>query len=295
MVHVSVGTANARVRGHSTRPGTTCRCLVTAGRTPIARTRARLGARDTQHPLGPGDVRPGRHAARAGEVGLRAARRRARSTRSSTGRWPWPPPSPRGPVYLALPRELLAEDLPFGARARGRRDRGAGRPPARPRPRSRRLADRLARRPVPRDPHVGLGHGPGQRRAAGRPLRPIRHRRRRGRSSLPQRPAGPRPAPRHPDPAALSPRRRPRGPTAADVPWMATRSSPRDETFVAQTGVDPLFARYPIRTHRSRPDHRRRPHRAAGRGRSTPWRSGGSTSTPPGGSGSPSGRQPPGR
>jgi acetolactate synthase-1/2/3 large subunit len=37
----------------------------------------------------------------------------------------------------------------------------------------------------------------------------------------------------------------------SDVPWMPTRSAPRDETFIAQVGVDPLFTRYPMRTHRS--------------------------------------------
>ena len=36
-----------------------------------------------------------------------------------------------------------------------------------------------------------------------------------------------------------------------DVPWMATLAAPRPETFIAQAGVDPLYARYPMRTHRS--------------------------------------------
>lgn len=37
----------------------------------------------------------------------------------------------------------------------------------------------------------------------------------------------------------------------ADVPWMDAHGSPRPETFVAQVGVDPLYSDYPIRSHRS--------------------------------------------
>lgn len=36
-----------------------------------------------------------------------------------------------------------------------------------------------------------------------------------------------------------------------DVPWVAAHLSPRDDAFIAQAGVDPLFTRYPMRTHRS--------------------------------------------
>ncbi|MBN8847117.1 MULTISPECIES: thiamine pyrophosphate-requiring protein [unclassified Sphingomonas] len=36
-----------------------------------------------------------------------------------------------------------------------------------------------------------------------------------------------------------------------DVPWMEAHASPRAETFVAQVGIDPLFSTYPMRTHRS--------------------------------------------
>jgi acetolactate synthase-1/2/3 large subunit len=36
-----------------------------------------------------------------------------------------------------------------------------------------------------------------------------------------------------------------------DVPWIQARTTPDRECFVAQVGVDPLFARYPMRTHRS--------------------------------------------
>jgi acetolactate synthase-1/2/3 large subunit len=36
-----------------------------------------------------------------------------------------------------------------------------------------------------------------------------------------------------------------------DVPWIEARFAPPADTFVAQAGVDPLYARYPMRTHRS--------------------------------------------
>ncbi|MDA1076811.1 MAG: thiamine pyrophosphate-requiring protein [Proteobacteria bacterium] len=36
-----------------------------------------------------------------------------------------------------------------------------------------------------------------------------------------------------------------------DVPWIPTRMKPRDDAFIAHAGVDPMFARYPMRSHRS--------------------------------------------
>jgi acetolactate synthase-1/2/3 large subunit len=36
-----------------------------------------------------------------------------------------------------------------------------------------------------------------------------------------------------------------------DVPWIPVRVAPAADAFVAQAGVDPLFARYPMRTHRA--------------------------------------------
>ena len=36
-----------------------------------------------------------------------------------------------------------------------------------------------------------------------------------------------------------------------DVPWISAHMAPRDDAFVAQAGIDPLFARYPMRSHRS--------------------------------------------
>jgi acetolactate synthase-1/2/3 large subunit len=36
-----------------------------------------------------------------------------------------------------------------------------------------------------------------------------------------------------------------------DVPWIPARTAPRPDAFVAHIGVDPLFSRYPMRTHRA--------------------------------------------
>jgi acetolactate synthase-1/2/3 large subunit len=36
-----------------------------------------------------------------------------------------------------------------------------------------------------------------------------------------------------------------------DVPWIPAMESPRDETVLVHAGVDPLFSRYPIRSHRA--------------------------------------------
>ncbi|MGU3498768.1 thiamine pyrophosphate-requiring protein [Mycobacterium sp. C31M] len=37
----------------------------------------------------------------------------------------------------------------------------------------------------------------------------------------------------------------------SDVPWMETHTPPPADTYIAQVGVDPLYATYPIRSHRS--------------------------------------------
>ncbi len=37
----------------------------------------------------------------------------------------------------------------------------------------------------------------------------------------------------------------------SDVPWIPKREGPADGTYIAQVGVDPLFSAYPIRSHRS--------------------------------------------
>lgn len=37
----------------------------------------------------------------------------------------------------------------------------------------------------------------------------------------------------------------------SDVPWIEAWATPHPDTFIAQVGVDPLFSAYPIRSHRS--------------------------------------------
>ena len=79
MVHVSVGTANA-LCGVFNAARENVPILFTAGRSPLTEERASRRARHL-HPLGAGDVRPGRHAARDGQMGIRAAQRRAARNR----------------------------------------------------------------------------------------------------------------------------------------------------------------------------------------------------------------------
>ena len=87
-------------------------------------------------PLGPGDVRPGRHAARVRQVGLRAALRRAGRDDRRPGARDRHEPSRAARSICSLPREALAaplEGFAFGdtpaagragaARARAGRDR----------------------------------------------------------------------------------------------------------------------------------------------------------------------------
>ena len=140
---------------------------------------------------------------------------------------------PRGPVYLALPRELLAEDLPFAPEPAGRTAVPAG---PQPDPAAvGQLADRLAAARFP----VILTSASGMDRASVGLLGDLCDRFGIGVAEV---------APRYlnvpPDHALhLGAQAPPLFDLAdvlvvleCDVPWMATRSSPRDETFVAQAG-----------------------------------------------------------
>ena len=131
MVHVGVGTANA-LNG-----------LINASRTehadPLHRGahadhrvgRAARGAQQL-HPLGAGALRPGRHAARVHEVGLRAAPSPSRSRRCSTARSRSRKSEPQGPVYVTLPREVLASGFSARSSRRTRRSQAASAPAADP-------------------------------------------------------------------------------------------------------------------------------------------------------------------
>ena len=105
MVHVNVGTANA-VSGLQNAERDYVPLLLAAGRTPILEGgRARRAV--AEHPLGAGDVRPGQLVREFGALGLRAARPAA--VRRVTDRaLAIAHSAPRGPVYLTLPREILA-------------------------------------------------------------------------------------------------------------------------------------------------------------------------------------------
>ena len=87
MLHTNVGTANS-INMLIDASRDRIPVLLTSGRTPFTEVRRRRLAQRV-HPLGAGDVRPGRHAARDGEVGLRdEARRSGRNggrSRAGTG------------------------------------------------------------------------------------------------------------------------------------------------------------------------------------------------------------------
>ncbi len=68
MVHVNVGMANA-LMGLLNAAREDVPILFTSGRTPITEA-GRTGVARPADPLGPGDARPGRHAARVRQVGL---------------------------------------------------------------------------------------------------------------------------------------------------------------------------------------------------------------------------------
>ena len=84
MLHVSVGTANG-VCGVFNAARDNVPIFFTAGRSPLTKVGAAGDAR-CLHPLGAGDVRPSRHGARAGQMGLRAEKRRAARKPSSIAR-----------------------------------------------------------------------------------------------------------------------------------------------------------------------------------------------------------------
>jgi acetolactate synthase I/II/III large subunit len=245
MFHVSVGTANA-ICAVTNAARDNVPMLVTAGRTPILEQGA-LGARDTSI-----------HWAQemfdqAGmlrelvkwDYELRDARQvdqvvdRAVAIATS---------HPRGPVYLALPRELLAEDLPAPPERLV-----ATAVPSGPQPDPAavgQLADRLTAARFP----VVLTSASGIDRASVDLLGGLCNRFGIGVAEV---------APRYLNVAPdhdlhLGTQTPPVFELAdvlvvleCDVPWMATRAAPRAETFVAQVGVDPLFARYPMRSQRS--------------------------------------------
>jgi acetolactate synthase-1/2/3 large subunit len=155
---------------------------------------------------------------------------------------------PRGPVYLTLPREVLAS-------AAEDRVAGAGKyavpaPPAPDPDGVRQLATTLARARFPvlvtsssgADPgtvellgHVASRYGLGIAEVDARYVNvPASHEHHLGHDCLPSLDDA--------DVLVL---------LDVDVPWIPSRDGPAASTFIAECGPDPLFSRYPIRNHRA--------------------------------------------
>ncbi|HET6470659.1 MAG TPA: thiamine pyrophosphate-requiring protein [Pseudomonadales bacterium] len=246
MLHTSVGTANA-ICGLLNAARDRIPIVLTAGRSPLFEAGA-LGARDMRIHWGQemfdqaGMVRELvkwdyelRDARQVGDVVDRAL------TLAQA--------EPAGPVYLTLPREVLALPAAAGARA-------ASAPlpiPSAPqpdRPAVARLAQRIAHAALPvivaatsgADPaavaalvalcdRFGIGYAEEQARYVNFP-------------------AG------HPlhlgyDLGAVFADADVVCFVECDVPWLQAATAPRADAFVAHVGVDPAFARIPLRTHRS--------------------------------------------
>jgi len=150
---------------------------------------------------------------------------------------------PRGPVYLTLPREVIAAPMPSQAATRPFDAAPAPAPDAKAVAATARLLAQ-AQRPLivtasaGRDPAAFAALGDFAARFA---IPVVQHRPRY--FSL---------ASSHPMNLGLEPARF--VPEAdvilvleCDVPWIASRTSLRDDCKVIQCGIDPLFTRYPIR------------------------------------------------
>lgn len=245
MFHVSVGTANA-ICAVTNAARDNVPMLVSAGRTPILEQGA-VGARDTiihwaQEMF---DQAGMLRELVKWDYELRDPRQvdqvvdRAMNLATT---------HPRGPVYLSLPREVLARPMP-----------ATYTPPAPVAPPSgmepdpeavAELADRLASAELPVVVTATAGADP----AAVDLLSELAHRFAIGLAEI--NPRHVNVAPDHPHHVGHD-----IGPVfeiadvvlvvESDVPWMAHHTAPPADTFVAQAGVDPLFTRYPMRSHRS--------------------------------------------
>jgi acetolactate synthase-1/2/3 large subunit len=241
MFHVSVGTANA-ICAVINAARENVPLLVTAGRTPILESGAR-GARNSpvhwaqemfdQAGLLRELVKWDYELRAATQVDAVVERAIALATTE-----------PAGPVYLSLPREVLAEP----AAGQGRESPVLARP-AGPRPDPgavEELADRLADAHFP----VVVTSAAG----ADRRVPPLL-------AELCERFAigVVEPSPRYFNIPARHPHRLGEdigGSDAvlvleSDVPWIPVAGAPGSGAFIAHAGRDPLFGRYPVRGHRS--------------------------------------------
>lgn len=245
MLHVNVGTANA-VCAVANAARDRVPLLVTAGRSPILEAGA-TGARDlpihwSQEMFDQAsmvrefvkwdyELRDPRQ--------VEAVVDRALSLSTA---------HPRGPVYLALPREVLAESAnePVGERLRTQAPASLWPDPDA----IEALADRLAAAKFPVIVATGSGAEPASVALLGeccarfgigvadpwaRYLNiPFDHPHRVGA-----------------DVAAVFQKADAVVFLECDVPWIPGRVAPPADCFIAQVGVDPLYAAYPIRSHRS--------------------------------------------
>jgi acetolactate synthase-1/2/3 large subunit len=245
MFHVSVGTANA-VCAVTNAARDNVPLLVTAGRTPILEQGA-VGARDThihwaQEMFDQAGIL--RELVKW-DYELRDPRQVDQVVDRAVAVATAPP---RGPIYLSLPREVLAQPVPADGLLWGTTAvPAAGRPdPA--------AVDELAERIGAASCPVVITSASGADPATIEMLGELCDRFAVGVAEM-----GPRyvnVAPDHPlhlgtDLQRVFEHADVLVVLESDVPWMPTRSAPRDETFVAQVGVDPLYTRYPMRTHRS--------------------------------------------
>jgi acetolactate synthase I/II/III large subunit len=247
MFHVSVGTANA-VCGVMNAARDQIPLLVTAGRTPLFES-GPLGSRDTrihwaQEMFDQGGML--RELVKwdyelRDAVQVEAVVDRAFSISAA---------EPKGPVYLTLPREVLTRAAAEDASIEGERLPLVPTPPRADMQAVERLAKRLVSAKMPvivasasgADPDTvellarlceryAIGFAEEQARYLNVPADHPHH-------------LGYQLAPVFADADVLCF-------LECEVPWMPRWSQPREDAFVAQCGVDPLFARYPMRSHRT--------------------------------------------
>jgi len=242
MVHVSVGTANA-ICGMLNAARNNVPVLFTAGRSPLTEE-GLTGARDTyihwaQEMFDQAgmlrEMVKWDYELRNG-VQLETVVDRALTIAKSP---------PEGPVYLSLPREVLAEPLPGFAYDQPSRHAAAS-PPAPDETAIAEAADLLAKAKHPLIITADLGRDraavPALAEFAERFAIPVVEHRHRHLCLSADHPChlGHVPAPLLDEADAILV-------VDCDVPWIPSRKSPKPGCKIVQIGVDPLFSRYPIR------------------------------------------------
>jgi acetolactate synthase-1/2/3 large subunit len=155
--------------------------------------------------------------------------------------------APRGPVYLSLPREVLARDASGAVTPRSTATPTDASPSAEA---VERLADLLAGARFPVFVTAASGTEPGTAALLGELCDEYSI------GVLESRPRCYNVAANHPlhvgyDLAAVAPHADVLCFLDMDVPWIQKAGMPRADAVVVQSGTDPHFSRYPIRTQRS--------------------------------------------